>query len=413
MWSVLILLAVRFQTLPLFASSASRQTLFIACLCLLMACDDSFAGEKPAGDESRAKVGAILARVAAHDFHPIRDGFTYDRQLNKHGVASLDDQDWRVRTLAVRDLVRLGTPATPALVAALEDKNAHARHVAAMALGILRATNAVTALEKVLREDSDSVVRSQAAIALGQIGVRDSLAFVQAAQTEDKSKDVQHQAELAAYAIEHGKTATPELAQAYAALDESKFGRVRVGQPVSDFQLTDTEGKAWRLSDFRGKKPVVLIWVFADWCPVCHGEFQELNELRRQFEAAQAQVFTLECHDLFPCRVMVGQELEPKYWFSKKSFKESYTKNIWWPHLVDRAGAVGAEYGVQPMSFVVHSEWINRPSVVIVDRAGIARFAYYGTFWGDRPSIRQLLEMVRSGNYSFDAPKRLKAESKP
>lgn len=79
----------------------------------------------------------------------------------------------------------------------------------------------------------------------------------------------------------------------------------------------------------------------------------------------------------------------------------------------DRAGAVGAEYGVQPMSFTVHAEWINRPSVVIVDREGVVRFAYYGTFWGDRPSVHQLLKMTRSGNYFFDAPKRLKPESKP
>jgi len=392
------------------ASSTNHRVTVAGLLALAFTtiCPMTFAAESPG-----TKTASILARVSTHKFHPIRDGFTYDRDLNKHGVSSLDDQDWRVRTLAVRDLVRLGTPATPELVAALADKSEHVRHVAAMTLGILRATNAVPALEKVLREDSDSVVRSQAAIALGQIGVRDSLAIVQAAQKEDKSKDVQHQAELATYAIEYGKTATPELAQAYAGLDESKFGRVQVGQPASDFQLTDTEGKAWRLSDFRGKKPVVLIWVFADWCPVCHGEFRELIELRRQFEAANVQVFTLECHDLFPCRVMVGQELEPKYWFSKTSFKDSYTKNIWWPHLVDRAGAVGAEYGVQPMSFTVHAEWINRPSVVIVDKEGVARFAYYGTFWGDRPGIHQLLEMVRNGKYSFDAPKRLKSASNP
>ncbi len=65
------------------------------------------------------------------------------------------------------------------------------------------------------------------------------------------------------------------------------------------------------------------------------------------------------------------------------------------------------------MSFTVHAEWINRPSVVIVDREGVVRFACYGTFWGDRPSIHQLLKMTRSGNYFFDAPKRLKPESKP
>jgi hypothetical protein len=51
--------------------------------------------------------------------------------------------------------------------------------------------------------------------------------------------------------------------------------------------------------------------------------------------------------------------------------------------------------------------------VVIVDKEGVARFAYHGTFWGDRPSIHQLLEMVRSGNDSFAAPKRLKAADNP
>jgi peroxiredoxin len=353
----------------------------------------------------------IFSRVAKHEFNPVRDGFTFDRHLNRHGVASLSDKDWLVRTLAVRDLVRLNAPAIPALTSALNDTNPHVRQVATMVLGVLQATNAVPALEHLLAQDSEPVVRSQAAIALGQIGQPSSLAALKAALSGDKARDVQHQAELAVYAIEHGIRPTPELAASYAHLDETRFGRVQVGQPASDFQLPDTEGKTWRLADFRGKKPVILIWIFADWCPVCHGEFHELIEMRREFEAAGVQVFTLECHDLFPCRVMVGRELAPKYWFSKTSFKETYTQKIWWPHLADRAGAVGAEYGVQPMAFAVHSEYINRPSVVIVDKAGTVRFAYYGTFWGDRPSIRRTLEMVRNGDYSFDAPKRLKPAS--
>src|SRR5262249_7546682 len=115
------------------------------------------------------------------------------------------------------------------------------------------------------------------------------------------------------------------------------FNRIRVGESAIDFQLPDTEGRLWRLSDFRGKKPVALIWIFADWCPVCHGEFRELIELHTEFDAAGIQVLKLEGHGGFPGRVMVGEELEPKYWFSKTSFKDSYSKNIWWPHLVDRA----------------------------------------------------------------------------
>lgn len=358
------------------------------------------------------QVERVLSRVREHPFHPIRDGFTFDRQLNKHGVADLSDTDWRVRTLAVRDLVRLGTAASANLIDALDDPSAHVRQVAAMVLGVTREKDAVAALQRTLHDDDDSVVRSQAAIALGQIGGKGSLTVLRQAQADDPSRDVQHQAELAAYAVEHGLGATEELAAAYCDLDGTRFNQVRVGEEAPDFELPDTEGRSWRLSDWRGKKAVALIWVFADWCPVCHGEFRELIELQDQFAKAGVQVFTLECHDTFRARVMVGKELEPKYWFSKTSFKESYTENIWWPHLVDRAGAVGAEYGVQPLAFVVHSEWINRPSVVIVDKGGIVQFAYYGTFWGDRPSIHQVLNMVRTGQYGFESDKRLEVQDR-
>jgi len=78
---------------------------------------------------------------------------------------------------------------------------------------------------------------------------------------------------------------------------------------------------------------------------------------------------------------------------------------------VDRAAAVGLRYGVQPMAFAVHAEYINRPSVAIVDKDGVLRFLYQGTFWGDRPSIHDILEMVKSGRYEFAAPKRLTPKS--
>jgi hypothetical protein len=96
---------------------------------------------------------SIFDRVRQHDFNPLRDGFTFDRHLDKHGVASLDDQDWLVRTLSVRDLVRLGASVTPALVSELEDENEHLRQVAVMVLGILQATDSATALERILTED--------------------------------------------------------------------------------------------------------------------------------------------------------------------------------------------------------------------------------------------------------------------
>lgn len=349
----------------------------------------------------------VLGAVRAHEFHPVVDGMTFDRVVKQHGVADPADSDWLVRTLAVRDLVRAGTAGSAQTISGLQDENPHVRQLCAMSLGILRIGGAIPALVRLLQEDAEPFVRSQAAVALGQIGDKSALAEVEAAQMADPQRDVQHQCELAAFALGHGKHASPELARAYAALDEEDFDRVRVGETAPDFELPDTEGKPWRLADFRGKGPVVLIWVFADWCPVCHREFRELIDLREEFARDGIEVATVECHDTFPARVMVGKELEPAYWFAKTPFRQEYTERIWWPHLVDRAALVGAIYGVRPMAYAVHSEFINRPAVVIVDRDGIVRFAYHGSYWGDRPSIKEVLEMVRADKFDFIHPKRL------
>lgn len=349
-----------------------------------------------------------LKRIRDHQFHPIRNGFTFDAQLQEQGVASLNNDDWRVRLLAIRDLMSLGPPAVDGLITHLEDPSEHVRQVCAMVLGQLRARTSVTAILRVLSSDGDMVVRSTAAISLGEIGDRASLAVLKDRSKTDPSRDVRHQCEIAAYRIENRAPSTTDDSELFAALDSSQFKQLTVGQPAIDFELNDTDGEIWRLSDHRGKA-VVLIWIFADWCPVCHGEFHELIELRNEFRSRSIEVVTIECHDHFRARLMVGKELQPKYWFATKTPQESYRDAIWWRHLADPAGAVGVKYGVDPLAFVVHSEWVNRPTTIIVDSQGIVRLAYYGTYWGDRPTIANTLEMVINGRYEFTHPKRLVA----
>lgn len=355
---------------------------------------------------AREAVDEILQRVRDHSFQPIKNGFTFDARLQKQGIADLNNTDWRVRLLALRDLVRLGAPAVDTLVAHLQDKNEHARQICVTALGLLKAVASAGAIQNVLRNDTDTVVRSQAAISLGELCDQEALALLKDRSKADSSRDVRHQCEVAAYRIEQKAAQPNDVANAFAALIESSYRQLEVGKPAIDFELFDTNGRKWHLADNKGKT-VVLIWIFADWCPVCHGEFHELIELREQFTRQNVELVTIECHDLFRARVMVGDELSPQYWFSKRSPQASYRDNIWWRHLSDPAGAVGAKYGIDPMAFVVHSEWINRPSTIIIDPAGIVRFAYYGTYWGDRPSISQTLDMISAGRYEFRHPKRL------
>lgn len=360
--------------------------------------------------EPTATVADVFSRVQQHEFHPLNgDGtFTNDRTLGKAGIADVNNTDWRVRLLAIGDLVRLLPEAADDVAQGLVDKNLHVRQIAAAALGIARQTTAAGTLEQALKEDASPLVRSQAAMSLGQMESRGSLELLRKLWKEDSSRDVRHQCELAIDQIEKKRGATDGHLAAFRNLNPKDFESVQVGGRATDFVLQDTEGVPWRLSDAHQNGWVVLIWIFADWCPVCHGEYRDLINQRKPFQDAGVQIATIECHDTYRSRVMVGKEAEPEYWFSKQSFKDKYKAGIWWPHLVDHAGAVGARYGVDPMSFAVHAEYVNRPSTVIIDPQGVIRFAYYGTFWGDRPSIRETLEMIKNERFEFEHKERRK-----
>jgi len=357
------------------------------------------AAESPSPD-------AVFERVHGHNFHPVGDdAFTRDRHLGEHGIADLNDDDWRVRLLAVRDLVRSGD--LQAVAAGLDHDDVQVRYVAATALGALGDPAVADALLEIATGDRDPLARSAAVMALGQVGAESVLEALRGIHARDPSKDVRHQAELAVDQIEKGMGATDALREAFRTLNPDDFDRVRAGDRAPDFELPDTEDRIWRLGTEGQGRWTVLVWVFADWCPVCHGEFNELIELRAEFERRDIAVATIEAHDTYRGRVMVGKELDPEYWFAEESFTEAYTNNIWWPHLLDRAGKIGARYGIGPMAFAVHAEYINRPATFIIDPEGVVRFAYFGTYWGDRPKMAQVLEMIRSGEFGFEHPQRL------
>lgn len=51
------------------------------------------------------------------------------------------------------------------------------------------------------------------------------------------------------------------------------------GKPAPDFALTDLDGKEHKLSDYKGKKVLLVFW--ATWCPPCRKEIPDLIELRK------------------------------------------------------------------------------------------------------------------------------------
>src|SRR5208337_1468655 len=63
-----------------------------------------------------------------------------------------------------------------------------------------------------------------------------------------------------------------------------------VGHTAPDFTLKDQNQKEVKLSDFAGKKKVVLVFYPLDWSPVCTNEHTCFVNGMKQFETLDAEV---------------------------------------------------------------------------------------------------------------------------
>jgi len=63
-----------------------------------------------------------------------------------------------------------------------------------------------------------------------------------------------------------------------------------VGQAAPDFTLKDQSQKEVKLSDFTGKKKVVLVFYPLDWSPTCTNEHACFVNDMKQFETLDAEV---------------------------------------------------------------------------------------------------------------------------
>jgi len=129
-------------------------------------------------------------------------------------MKALQDKNLLVRRSAAEALKQIGRPAIPALAKALKNSDANVRTMAAGALGSIGA-EAKTALPQLvpLLQDSDADVRSNAAEALGGIGAEAKTALPQLVPLlKDSDADVRSNAAEALGRIgAEAKTALPQL----------------------------------------------------------------------------------------------------------------------------------------------------------------------------------------------------------
>lgn len=142
-----------------------------------------------------------------------------------------------------------------------------------------------------------------------------------------------------------------------------------VGAPAPDFTLKDQSQKDVKLSDFRGKKSVVIVFYPLDWSPICTNEHACFVNDLKSFEKLDAQVLGLSVDSVW----------------SHRAFAEKM--GIHYPLLADfhPRGAVADKFGVY-----LADKGITGRAIAIVDRNGnVAWFKNY-----DIPTVPDMKEVA-------------------
>jgi peroxiredoxin (alkyl hydroperoxide reductase subunit C) len=129
--------------------------------------------------------------------------------------------------------------------------------------------------------------------------------------------------------------------------------KVKVGVQAPNFSLPSVSGEKVSLSQFRGKKNVVLSFVPAAWTPVCSDQWPGYNitkDIFNQYDAILLGITVDNIPTLFAWTNQMGQ-----LWFPVLS--------DFWPH-----GAVAKKYGV------LRSGGVSERALFVIDKKGMIRY---------------------------------------
>jgi len=147
---------------------------------------------------------------------------------------------------------------------------------------------------------------------------------------------------------------------------------VRVGDEAPDFVLPDRTGKMVRLSEFRGRKAVVLYFYPKDDTPGCTKESCAFRDSYQDFQDAGAEVIgvssdSAESHGRFAAKHRLPFTL-----------------------LADQGGQVRKRYGVPATLGLLPGR-----VTFVIDRAGIVRHVFNSQFQATQ-HVSEALEALRA-----------------
>ncbi|MBI1987011.1 MAG: TlpA family protein disulfide reductase [Nitrospinae bacterium] len=152
--------------------------------------------------------------------------------------------------------------------------------------------------------------------------------------------------------------------------NSKQIPRLQMGQLAPDFSFPDLEGRKVRLSSLRGR--VVLLNIWATWCPTCIEEMPSLQKLHESFQDRDLAVVSVSID------VLGEQVVAPfmkKYGLSfpalldpRGQIKKAYTTTgVPESFIIDRQGVVvhkviGPRNWIEPTTLSFFEEMIKRSS---------------------------------------------------
>ncbi len=146
---------------------------------------------------------------------------------------------------------------------------------------------------------------------------------------------------------------------------------ISVGQAAPEFALKDQSQKEVKLSDYKGKKNVVLMFYPLDWSPVCTNEHACFVNDMKKFDSLDAQILGLSVDSVW----------------SHKAYAEKMGIN--YPLLADfqPRGAVADKFGM----FLAEKGITGRAIAIINKDGNVAWFKQY-----DIPTVPAIDEVAQA-----------------
>lgn len=152
--------------------------------------------------------------------------------------------------------------------------------------------------------------------------------------------------------------------------------KVKIGQKADDFSLPSVAGETVTLSQFSGKKHVVISFVPAAWTPVCSDQWPGYNITKEIFDQNQAVLLGITVDNIPTLYAWTKQMGD--LWFPVLS--------DFWPH-----GRVSDMYGV------LRSDGVSERALFIIDIKGIIRYVHV-TNINQRPDLENLVNALEALN---------------